>query len=498
MEQRLTWMAVKTMDTVKQGLIVVLVAFATSPLSGCGGGNPGGQTMTYPTPSQKASVNLLMSSTANAQLTAYTVTLTSITLTTASGSTVNVPTSVQNVELMHLNGAVEPVVSVEIPQDTYTSASVAVSNAGFRCFTVDSTSAITAAVFGPLPISPANVTVTVPRPITIAGSGTAILLNLLASQSATFSGCAAQTSQDWAVTPSFQLSAVDLSVQPTNISNGKIKNLDGQITAVSTNAGSFNMTAPDGVSWSVSTTGSTVFQGIEDLSGLLAGMAVELDAALQGDGTLLTTRVAVEDTNTTDVTLWRGPLLFVSNAEPVFLISPVEVGGALFSHPTITGPWQLDFSDARFQISTSLENLSGLPFNATFNATNMVAGQNVYVSTHAAQFPNSPNSPTATAITLLPQTLDGTITDISSQGGFITYTITLAAYDPFSLLASQSGQTKVLQTPQRVVVYTDGSTQMLNTTSPTLGSALRFNGLVFNDNGTLRMDAAEVLDGVTL
>ena len=37
---------------------------------------------------------------------------------------------------------------------------------------------------------------------------------------------------------------------------------------------------------------------------------------------------------------------------------------------------------------------------------------------------------------------------------------------------------------------------MLNTQPVTVGSPTRFYGLVFNDNGTLRMDCAEIFDGV--
>jgi hypothetical protein len=37
---------------------------------------------------------------------------------------------------------------------------------------------------------------------------------------------------------------------------------------------------------------------------------------------------------------------------------------------------------------------------------------------------------------------------------------------------------------------------MLNTQALAAGNTLRFYGLVFNDNGTLRMDCAQVNDGV--
>jgi hypothetical protein len=478
--------------------VITLVALAAGLLASCGGGgNPEaeGQLTGNPGP---ASVTLLLSSTANAQLSAYNLTLTGVALVNASGTTVNVLKTAQTAELMHLNGSVEPVATAVVPPDTYKSASVTVSVAGFTCFTLDSSGALHAAQFSPVPVSPANVTVTLPQPIKISGSGQAILLTLLTSQSATFPSCITTAFQGWAATPSFELSVVDLAAQPTNSGNGKATNLDGQITSLSTNTSSFNVTAGDGVSWSIATNGGTVFQGIPGLSALVPGMAVDVDAALQDDGTLLATRIAVNDTNVTDLTLWRGPLLFVSNAEPAFTLYTVETRGQLFNDAAESGPWILGFGSASFQISSALNNLNSLPFNATFDASNMVDGQNVLVSTHAPQFPDSPNYVPAATLTLLPQTIDGTITDISSEGGFTTYTITLAAYDPFSILAEQPGQTTLLQTPGNVIVYTDSNTQMLNTASRAAGSVLRFNGLVFNDNGTLKMDCAEVLDGVAL
>jgi len=55
----------------------------------------------------------------------------------------------------------------------------------------------------------------------------------------------------------------------------------------------------------------------------------------------------------------------------------------------------------------------------------------------------------------------------------------------------------LLNSPGAVEVYVDGNTQQLNFTPLAPGSTLRFYGLVFNDNGTLRMDCAQVNDGVT-
>ena len=53
-----------------------------------------------------------------------------------------------------------------------------------------------------------------------------------------------------------------------------------------------------------------------------------------------------------------------------------------------------------------------------------------------------------------------------------------------------------MSNPGQVEVYVDSSTRMFNTTPPATGATLRFYGLVFNDSGTLRMDCAQIDDGV--
>jgi hypothetical protein len=98
---------------------------------------------------------------------------------------------------------------------------------------------------------------------------------------------------------------------------------------------------------------------------------------------------------------------------------------------------------------------------------------------------------------LRPQTINGTVSAISSEGGFTRYTVTLASYDLFPQFAAQPGQTTLLTNPNTVVVYADNNTQMLNQSSPAVGGIFRFYGLVFNDNGILRMDCAQINDGVT-
>jgi hypothetical protein len=314
---------------------------------------------------------------------------------------------------------------------------------------------------------------------------------------------AAASSQVYTITPSFELSVLPTLTQPTNSGNGLESNLEGMISSIGVD-GRFTVASMDGFVWSVGTSTNTLFQGVAGFSSLAAGVPVDMDAVQQDDGTLLAGRVAVLDPSATTLTAWRGPLAFVSNAVPEFDVLPAAVKGALFPVPAgatgmaagAVGAFALGMGSATFSVSPQFTNLSQLPFAATFSATNASAGQNVYISTHAASFPNSPNPVAATTITLMPQTIDGTVVAVSAAGAFNIYTVALATYDVFPTLAQQSGQTTLLSDPGTVVVYMDGATQALNTTPLAVGSVLRFNGIVFDDAGTLRMDCAEVLDGV--
>jgi hypothetical protein len=156
----------------------------------------------------------------------------------------------------------------------------------------------------------------------------------------------------------------------------------------------------------------------------------------------------------------------------------------------------LNFASATFQLSGHVTNLQALPFTPTFDVNSMVPGQNVYIGTPA--FVNrGPYFAAATTITLMPQAIDGTVTGSSTLGNFTIYTVALAPYDLFASLASQPGQGSLLTQTGLIEVYVDSSTQMLNTSPVQPGSTLRFHGLVFDDNGTLRMDCSQVSDGVT-
>jgi len=470
-------------------------------VTGCGGGSSPTSVAPIPPPVQNTSVTILVSSTANDRVVQANLTVTSLMLTDAMGNAVNVLSSPRSAEFMHLNGPTESLETVDVPQGVYTAATATLGNANFACVALTSSGGISA---GTTTLISGTPTVTVPAPISISGTHLNLVLNLQISSSQGNSACSAlytappPGSNEATITPAFTLTAMAPTAQMMSSDLAGETGLIGVVSALASDGSGFSVAGADGPAWSVKANGSTVFQGIAGLSALSVGVPVNFDASPQTDGSLLASRVEVTDANVSELTVWRGPMIFISNAAPQWDLFVTESAGPLYVGSE-GGPWALGFgANTIYQTSAQFSNLSSLPFSATFAANNIVAGQSVYLSTHASAFPNSPGLVAVTTVTLLPQTINGTVTAVASAGSFTTYTVALANYNLFTALAQQGGQTTILTNPGSVVVYIDSSTQTLNTAPLAVGSLLRFNGLVFNDNGTLRMDCAEVRDGVAL
>jgi hypothetical protein len=473
---------------------VFLIAALTA---GCGSGGNSSGKQTF---SGDTSMTVVLSSTANDQLQEFGLVLQAIDLTNQSGASVRLLSAPQGAEFMTVNGGGIPLATESIPQGIYTGASVAVGSAQFTCVTTDSSGGIAISTYAYRQTSAANVTVNLPSPITVTGSAMGLSVDLQVSQSATYpSSCYSGGIASYSVTPTFNLTPLTFSADPTNVSNGKISGFGGYIGSMSTTGSSFalslpivNLTCPciQPSPFTVLTNNSTLYQGISGFSALGVGSLPDSDGIMQADGSLLATRIAAYDAAATNV--MTGPLLFLDTEVPEFYtLGRQQDGQMLSAQPRDFGAYLFSGSTS-FQISGQFRNVGNLPFVASFNALNMVAGQNIAAFSQAV----TDDTP-ATTITLMPQTIDGAVTGAAASGGFMVYTVSLAPYDLFPTLATQPGQTTVLTNPSQMEVYVDSNTQLLNTQTLATGNTLRFYGLVFNDNGTLRMDCAQVNDGVT-
>lgn len=471
-------------------------------LSGCGGQS--GSTKTGTGSQSNTEVTILLSAAANDRLSQFEMNLQDLTLTSQSGKTVDLITTAPNTssqytpEFMHLNGSASTLLTTSVPQDTYTSASLTVGGASFTCIQLDtSDNSLTTSTFayGQTPAS--QVTVSFARPIVVTGDTMSLSMTLNEAQSFTLGNCINSAGNTYSISPTFSVAAVDVSATPTNYLNGKESDVYGQVSASSANGLSVNLgyvqpgsvTTPQPVA--IKTDGSTIFQGVANLGEIKSGMFVDMDLAMQGDGSLLATRVAVQDPSA--VNTLAGPLEYVASTVSALSAFGQQVQGA----DQLGNTMQFGFDKATFEIDSGYTNLSDLPFAPSFTASTMVPGQYVYATFgHVAELGGQMTE--LNTVTLKPQTVDGTISAVSSLAGFDVYTVTLPSYDLFVNLASQPGQTSFVANPSVLQVYVGSQTQLLQQTSAlTAGSTVRFQGLIFNDGGVLRMDCGLVMDGIT-
>jgi hypothetical protein len=486
------------------------VIFVTAWTTSCGSsGSSGSKT---PTPQQfsgNTNVTVMASSTANDQLSQFQLQIQTLTLTSQSGSPVNVLSGSWPTEFIHVNGAIEPVATVTVPQGIYTAASAVIGGASFTCLTVmpagsDSPGSLDTSIYAYGYTPNAQVTVNLPSPITITGDNMGLVLNLQVSQSATYPNTCYPPDggiATFSITPTFNLAPATFSSQATSPASGKITELEGQMSALGTDGKSFTLAVSGPNSGfnqllTIISNDNTVYQGISNFSALQVGTFVDMDGAIQPDGSVLATRIASYDQTALNVMI--GPLLQLPVSEPNFFSFPSEQQGQTYSEPLQSqslGVYSYSGSTS-FQISGEMSNVNSLPFVASFSSSNMVTGQNVAIfSGQISDYYGGEYTP-ATTLTLMPQTIDATVVGAATSGSFTDYTVLLAAYDLFPTLAMQPGQTTLLTNPSQIEVYVDSNTQQINTQALAVGSTLRFYGLVFNDNGTLRMDCAQVNDGV--
>ncbi len=471
--------------------------FAIVALFGVGFATACGGASSTPVLRGNTQVTVALTSTANDQLSEFNLVLNTLTLTSKSGKTVSLLSTPQGFEFTHLNGQLAPGFTITVPQDIYTSATATVGGAEFACATYVPDSGLTTSTYNYGYTPDSNVTVNLPSPITITGSNMGLAIDLQVLQSATFPSTCWVPDASWSITPAFNVTPFVISSQPTNPENGKVVALDGEITAIAPSGNSFTLAVAEGDALAdnvtVSTGDNTVYQGIGNFSALTVGTFVDMDGALQPDSSVSASRIAVENSSAVDVV--AGPVLYVSEVEPALLIMGRDQQGSDYSNSYFIGGLFYSYDSATFQISGQLTNLQNLPFVPSFTVSNMVPGQNVYLSSPLLTDQSNPYTELY-AITLIPQVINGTVVGSAASGNFTDYTVSLAPYDLFPNMAGQPGQAILLTNPSQVEVYVDSSTQMLNSQPLAEGGTFRFYGLVFNDNGTLRMDCAQVNDGV--
>ncbi|MHB1022624.1 MAG: DUF5666 domain-containing protein [Acidobacteriaceae bacterium] len=446
--------------------LVTTATLSAALLSGCTG-NAGSSVTTIPASVKKTTVPVLVTDAPSSQLLSFELTINNITLTDTAGQTASVLSNPARIEATHLNGVSEPLVTMALPQDTYTSAVISYSNPELDY--LDSTNKVVEYSS----MNSGSVTVNLTTPITVSTSSTSLSIDLLLAQSVTISGSTVT------INPAFNVTALPVAASPTNDHNGKLEGVQGSISSLTSNG--LTLQSPDGSSYVVAVNSSTQYDGISGFSALATGMLVEVDVTTQTDGSLLATSIHVEDDSKHDEL--EGPVTQVtgSPATSLQLVLQQELGSDLTTTNLGTVYTIAVDSNTTYKVSNRFGDNQNYPFNAVFNGSTIFAGQNVSVVAPTV----SGTTTTATRVSLKQQPVAGTIAAITPSGSYTVYTITL---DPSDFLVS-------LTHLATVNVYTNSNTQSVAASPLTVGSKARFEGLLFNTGGTLSMMSGQMGEG---
>jgi len=468
------------------GRVLTAVCIASSVLlfsCGCasGGGSGSVPANTHAT--------LLITATNNAKIPIFKFNLQTLTLLAEDGTSVPILTTPQLVELGSINGVARPLVTTDVPQKNYVSVKLTYGPSVF--VVIDKSGGPGTTNIGTYKYGPPT-TATVQLPLTtslaIAGSAMGLLLNLNVPQSTTYtpffdgSSALAPDGGNTSFNPVFSFSAVSLAANPSTLQDGKVEDVHGQVAASSGNA--LTIATDSGSSFTFDTSSSTVFAGANGAAMPPVGSFVDIDAALQTDGSMLATNVQTEATGLQYDMIGQ---IVEGTVQSYFFSSGREQQGP--NLPNGTGFYdngvQINAS-AQFEISwPNGTPPARLPFTPTLNAESILPGQNVATPIAALQSVGN-IVPVANVVTLEPQTIDGTIAAISNLNGQTAYQITLFSDDLITLFASA----------QTVVAYSTAETHTVTTSPLSVGSVARVRGLLLDDGGTLRMVATEIEDGV--
>ena len=450
--------------TQRFGQALTLTAtLASLVLYGCSaGGNLASLPGTTPVTGATTITQALITDAPNDQVLALGLTINSIRLFDAAGKYADVLTSPTTIEASHLDAVQEPLrAALNIPQGTYTSALITVSSP--TVFIVDATTH--KPVQATATLTATTDTVTFSTPITVTATSTPICFDLLVAQSVVITGTTA------AVTPTFNVTQIPLAQHPTNSGNGRLDDVFGSLTSVT--GTSFTLLTASGTQLVIATDTNTTFQDVSGLSALTTGQLLDVDVAQQTSGTLLALRVHLVHATVANELIGPVSAVVGKPATSFTQIARQWVGPGTTATSAGTSYTVNVTGSTAFSTAAQFGSLPTLPFASAFSASTIFAGQNVAVTASTI----TTRGVTATAVTLIPQTVGGTVTAIASSGGFTVYTVALATG---SALGNLTGATSVL-------VYTNNNTQFVSPTAVIVGSTVRFNGLLFSDGGTLRL-----------
>ncbi len=448
--------------------------------SSCGGGSA--QTPAAPTSQSNpqaatAMVQVNIGDSPADRVIAFAMTINSMSLTNTSGGTVNVITAPMPLEIMQLMVTMQPLAMLNIPQGSYTKATMTIGSATVTYMDPITMQAVQKTVSG------MTTTVNFNPSVTISGTGPLIMnfdMNMAGSVSIDMSG-------NITVNPTLTMSLGTFASGTRNPLNGGMQHLFGSVASVS--GTSFTMSVmQSSQNLTFMTNSSTRFDNLSGMGMMSGGMLVMVDAVMQSDGTMLAQEV--RSLMTTMGGIMAEGLVTGLTGNPATQLTIIAQNGAgtgMMGSYLATGITVNGGSSTPYVIDTDGVDMSGLPFTPKFDGTTVFKGQRVYAVSGQTTMGSGmggmmTGTLTASEIDLEQQGLSGTVSAYTQNGSRATFTLTLPSDSAFATLTGST----------TVIVFQQVGTTLSGPSAVANGATVHVRGLLFLDAGSYKMVAGTI------
>lgn len=462
-------------------LVPILAALILAACGGGGGGVSVSQTTPPATsPPTSTAVQINLGDDPADRLLAASVTINSVALTTASGSSVTVMSSPRPMEMMRLMGTVAPLAIANVPQGTYTGATMTFGGATVLHMDPATGQTMQRQVTGPMSAS-----VTFPSAMVVGASPMVVNLDMNMAMSV-----AIDAAGNVALTPMLTAQTGTMRAGGFDPEDGGMHGVTGMVGAMTGAGGPFTFSAMQGLSgMSMGTGAGTQYMGMSGMGMMGNGLMISVDAMPQPDGTWSVSNIQ-----------WRmgaggamtgGVVLSMTGSPTTQVVLAMHDGaGAGMMASNLAGTTTVNIGDSTtFSIDSTGIDLSSLPFAPSFDRASLSKGQRIEALSAAQAMAGGGmggmmggSTVTATSVRLGQQGLRGTVSSYVQSGTSATFVLTLAADSAFAGLTGASS----------IAVYQRAATQLRGASAISNGSTVQVRGLLFNDRGTLRLVASRI------
>ncbi len=448
-------------------LVLILIA-------GCGGSGSSGSPASPQAGTTSVQINF---GDAPADwIVAFSMNMSSMTLINSGGTTVSVASGPMQMEMRHLMGTMQPVAMINIPQGTYSMATIAISSEAVTYMD---------------PVSKLLVQQTMPGmtktfnfnpPVTVGTMPETMNFDLDLSQS--FSGAAGHI----AFNPVFNMTT-GMPGGGQGTQSGGMEHMMGGVSGIS--GSSFTMSMMQGLpTVTVMTNSNTHFDHISGMGSMGMGMLVEVNATMQADGSLMATWVSSVLPGMSGGLMAEGLVNSITGNPPSqFTIICDNGAGTSMMSSYLGTALQINLtSTTQYGFDANGVDLSNLPFTPAFNSSTLAKGQRVDPDSTGGMMMGGmgggmmSGAINATQVTLEQQGLSGTVSSYA-DGSPASFVLNLPSDSAFTSLTG-AGTVMVFQQP---------GTQLSGSSSVTNNAGVQVRGLLFFDAGTYKMVAARIV-----